>query len=309
MSAFRAPSARAGPGAPRTLPRQSGRSGKVGTRVVAGAIIAAFTLTGRHWINAQSGLIHAPAACVITRMTAASAIYEGWVMHRRLAPRRHAFKYRVFSLLIDLDEDLGPLWPFRLGLMRFDPRDHGDGRPLRIWLDDLLAREGIVADGPKRVLCYPRLFGYVFNPLSVWFCHTRDERLAAIVYEVHNTYGERHAYVLRMGNDPALVRQRADKAFYVSPFLSMDCAYHFKIRPPADDVLIAINETEHGRPILTATFSGRRRPMSSAGLFGVLLRHPLMTLKVVVSIHVEAVRLMLKGVKRHTHVPARVTPA
>ena len=285
--------------------RQSGLSGKIGPRVVAGAIIAAFTLTQRHWINAQNGLIRAQRNCVKTRMTTTSAIYEGWVMHRRLAPRRQAFKYRVFSLLIDLDEDLSRLWPFRLGLMRFEPRDHGDGRPLRIWLDGLLAREGIVANGPKRVLCYPRLFGYVFNPLSVWFCHTADERLAAIVYEVHNTYGERHAYVLPVDDDAALVRQRADKAFYVSPFLSMDCAYHFKIKPPAGDVLIAINETERGTPILTAIFSGKRRPLTSAALFGVLLRHPLMTLKVVVSIHLEAARLMLKGVRRHDHTPTR----
>jgi DUF1365 family protein len=239
----------------------------------------------------------------------ASAIYEGWVMHRRLAPRRHAFKYRVFALLIDIDERLDRLWLFRLGILRFEPRDHGDGRPLREWLDDLLGSQGIVADGPRRVLCYPRLFGYVFNPLSVWFCYTADERLAAIVYEVHNTHGERHAYVLPAGNDLVLVRHSADKAFYVSPFLSMDCTYNFKIRPPGDDVLVAIAETEHGKPILTATFAGARKPMTDGALARVLLRHPLMTLKVVVSIHYEAVRLMLKGTKRHDHVPARVTPA
>jgi hypothetical protein len=248
-----------------------------------------------------------------------SAIYEGWVMHRRLAPRRHAFKYRVFTLLIDLDDRLERLWLFRLGVLKFDPRDHGaprdhdDGPPLRAWLDGLLAKDGIVADGPKRVLCYPRLFGYVFNPISTWFCYTRDERLAAIVYEVHNTYGERHAYVLPVapkrsegghaGNDAALVRHSTDKAFYVSPFLSMDCTYNFKIKPPAGDVLIAINETEHGAPILTATFSGTRKPMTDGALLGVLLRHPLMTVKVVVAIHYEAVRLMLKGVRRHDHVP------
>ena len=236
-----------------------------------------------------------------------SAIYEGWVMHRRLSPRRHAFKYRVFSLLIDIDERLERFWLFRLGILKFEPRDHGDGQPLRAWLDGLLAGEGIVADGPKRVLCYPRLFGYVFNPLSVWFCYTADERLAAIVYEVHNTYGERHSYVLRAGNDPTLVRHSANKAFYVSPFLSMDCTYNFKIRPPTDDVLVAINETEHGEPILTATFAGARKPMTNGALVGVLLRHPLMTLKVFVTIHYEAVRLMLKGTKRHDHVPVRVS--
>jgi len=229
-------------------------------------------------------------------------------MHRRLRPRHHAFKYRVFSLLLDLDElaDLGARsWLFRWnrgGVLSFQDRDHGRGTgDLRTWLDGLLAREGIVADGARRVLCYPRLFGYVFNPLSVWFCYTRDERLAAIVYEVHNTYDERHAYVLRVGNDETVVRQQAAKDFYVSPFLSMDCAYNFKIRPPRDDVMVAINETEAGEPILTATFSGKRKPFTDAALLGVLLRHPLMTVKIIAAIHYEAVRLMWKGVARHAH--------
>jgi DUF1365 family protein len=212
----------------------------------------------------------------------------------------------VFSLLLDLDdvEALGRrLWLFRLGLVRFAARDHGDGGELRTWLDTLLTREGIVADGAKRVLCYPRLFGYVFNPLSVWFCHARDGRLAAIVYEVHNTYGERHAYVLR-ADDAVPVQQEVEKAFYVSPFLSMDCAYRFTIRPPREDVLVAINETEAGKPVLTATFSGKRRPLNDRTLLLMLLRHPLMTVKVIAAIHIEAVRLMWKGVARHAHTPS-----
>jgi len=228
-------------------------------------------------------------------------------MHRRLRPRQHAFRYRVFSLLLDLDEleDLDKRsrlfrWN-RRGVLSFQDRDHGTGGDLRAWLDGLLAREGILADGARRVLCYPRLFGYVFNPLSVWFCYTHDEHLAAIVYEVHNTYDERHSYVLRVGSDETMVRQRATKGFYVSPFLPMDCTYNFKIRPPRDDVMIAINETEGGEPILTATFSGKRKPFSDAALLGVLLHHPLMTVKIIAAIHYEAVRLMWKGVARHAH--------
>jgi len=227
-------------------------------------------------------------------------------MHRRLKPRHHAFCYRVFSLLLDIDElaDLDRRsrlfrWN-RPGVLSFRDGDHGEG-DLRAWLDGLLAREGIAADGPRRVLCYPRLFGYVFNPLSVWFCYRADERLVAIVYEVHNTYDERHAYVLRVGNDETVVRQQAVKDFYVSPFLSMDCAYNFRIRPPRDDVMVAINETEGGEPILTATFSGKRKPFTDAALLGVLLRHPLMTVKIIAAIHYEAVRLMWKGVARHAH--------
>ena len=240
-----------------------------------------------------------------------SAIYEGWVMHRRLTPRHHRFKYRVFSVLLDLDELPG--LGLRLlkynhgGLFSFHDRDHGpndlkEPRPLREWLDGLLADAGITADGARRVLCYPRILGYVFNPLSVWFCHARDGALKAIVYEVHNTYDERHAYVLPVGDDEKLVRHGCAKAFYVSPFLSHDCRYQFRIRPPGDDVAVAINEDEAGKPILNASFAGARRALSDAMLLTMLLRYPLMTLKVVVAIHYEAVRLMLKGVKRHAHV-------
>ncbi|MEJ1970366.1 MAG: DUF1365 domain-containing protein [Rhizomicrobium sp.] len=225
-------------------------------------------------------------------------------MHRRLRPLRHAFRYRVFCLLLDLDDVpalRARLWLFRLGVVGFKAGDHGQGGDLHAWLDGLLAREGIAAGGARRVLCYPRLFGYVFNPISTWFCHAADGRLAAIVYEVHNTYGERHAYVLPAGEDATVIRQQTKKSFFVSPFLSMDCAYAFKIRPPGDDVLVAIAQSETGQPTLTASFAGKRKPLTDAVLLGVLLRHPLMTLKVVAAIHYEAVRLMWKGVARHAH--------
>ncbi|HEY0265445.1 MAG TPA: DUF1365 domain-containing protein, partial [Rhizomicrobium sp.] len=181
--------------------------------------------------------------------------------------------------------------------------DHGDGRDLKVWLDDLLAQQGIAADGARRALCYPRILGYVFNPLSVWFCHARDGALKAIVYEVHNTYDERHAYVLPVGGDRRLVRHGCAKDFYVSPFLSRDCRYRFRIRPPGEDVAVAIHEAEAGAPVLNASFAGERRTLTDGALLKMLLRYPLMTVKVVVAIHYEAVRLMLKGVRRHPHAP------
>src|SRR5689334_8199986 len=160
-----------------------------------------------------------------------SAIYEGAVMHRRLRPRQHRFRYRVFALLLDLDElpalGLRLLRYNRRGLFSFQDRDHGDGRDLRAWLDDLLAQKGITAKGPRRVLCYPRILGYVFNPLSVWFCDDEQGRLKAIVYEVHNTYEERHTYVLPVEDNRQSIRHGCAKAFYVSPFLSRDCRYAF----------------------------------------------------------------------------------
>ena len=245
-------------------------------------------------------------------MKAASSIYEGWVMHRRLTPRHHRFKYSVFALLLDLDElaalDRGSrLFKHnRFGVFSFHDRDHGPvgdekSHDLQHWLDGLLAGAGITAKGPKRVLCYPRIFGYVFNPLSVWFCHDEQGVLKGIVYEVHNTYAERHCYVPPVGYDTKLVRHGCPKNFYVSPFLSHDCRYQFRIRPPGEDIAVAIHEEEAGRPILNASFAGERRPLTDSTLLKMLFAYPLMTLKVVVAIHYEAVRLMLKGVRRHPH--------
>ena len=243
-----------------------------------------------------------------------SSIYEGWVMHRRLAPRHHRFKYKVFAMLLELDElpaldrQLSLFKHNRWGLFSFHDCDHGPmdangPRDLNGWLDGLLADAGIAADGPRRVLCYPRILGFVFNPLSVWFCDDKQGRLKAIVYEVHNTYDERHAYVLPVGEDRKLVRHACPKNFYVSPFLSRDCRYNFRIRPPGGDVAITIQEEEAGAAILNASFAGERRPLCDGVLARLLLRYPLMTLKVVTAIHFEAVRLMLKGVRRHPHAP------
>jgi DUF1365 family protein len=228
-------------------------------------------------------------------------------MHRRLWPRPHRFRYRVFSMLIDLDElpalDRGlSLFAWnRAGLFSFHDKDHGDRQALTAWLDGLLAGAGIAARGPRRVLCYPRIFGHVFNPISTWFCHGEDGALKAIVYEVHNTYDERHAYVLPVNGGDKIVRHGCPKDFYVSPFLSNDCRYRFRIHPPTDNIAVSIREEEAGRPILNASFAGERRALTDRALLAMALRYPLMTLKVVAAIHFEAVRLMLKGVRRHPH--------
>jgi len=236
-----------------------------------------------------------------------SALYTGLVMHRRLTPRPHRFKYRVFSMLLDLDELPHLSRRLRLfawngpGVFSFYDRDHGDGRPLGTWLDSVLAEAGITANGPRRVLCYPRILGYVFNPLSVWFCYDMNKALKGIVYEIHNTFGERHSYVLAC--DGAKPRHACDKGFYVSPFLSGDCRYHFRIQPPGESVMVAILEEEHGAPVLAAAFRGSRRALEDDTLIAMLMRYPLMTLKVIVAIHFEAMRLIWKGIKRHPHLP------
>ena len=243
-----------------------------------------------------------------------NAIYTGAVTHARVTPRRHAFRYCVFSLLLDLDlidEFASRSCLFARnarGVVSFHDKDHGDGRPLREWVKAKLRDSGIEADGRIEVLCYPRLWGFVFNPLSEWFCYRADGTLAAIVHEVHNTFGERHAYVLPADTNSCAIHQSCAKTFYVSPFLSMDCAYRFRITQPGEKVLVAIEEMELGAPVLSASFSGRKQGLTDRTLAMALLKHPLMTFKIVAAIHFEALRLWLKRVPHHAHIK-NPTPA
>lgn len=230
-------------------------------------------------------------------MSLSSAIYVGQVVHQRHRPKKHHLRYRVFSLLIDLDElpVLNRLKWFGhncRALFSFRDADHGDGLPLRDWVNQKLASEGLGPAGRVRLLCYPRILGYVFNPLTVWFCDDASGRPLATIYEVHNTFRERHSYVL-----PAGAEQAADKAFYVSPFIDMDCRYEFRLTPPGDKVRIAINETQDDRPLLYAAFTGGRHELTDAKLMRLFVTHPLMTLKVTASIHFEALRLLAKGIR------------
>lgn len=236
-------------------------------------------------------------------MSMASAIYVGHVVHQRHRPKKHHLRFRVFSLLIDLD-DLPTLDRLRLfahnkwALFGFRDGDHGHGTDPRAWVTEQLASRDLPAPGKVRLLCYPRILGYVFNPLSVWFCDDAEGKPLATVYEVHNTFGERHTYVL-----PATEKQEADKAFYVSPFIGMDCHYAFTITPPGERVRVAINETENGEPLLYAAFIGESRPFTDATLLRLFFSHPLMTLKVTAGIHWEALKLWRKGIRFHPHVP------
>ena len=243
-------------------------------------------------------------------MSIKSALYTGLVVHRRQRPRAHHLRYRVFSLLIDLDEltmldrRLKLLSFNRPGALSFHESDHGDGGPLRQWVERQLQAAGLVATGDVQVLCYPRMFGYVFNPLTVYFCHDADGELAAIVCEVHNTHGERHAYVLpATGGAGERIRHACAKEFYVSPFLPMNCTYNFNIAPPAERVQIAIREADDQGILLTASFTGTRGELTDAALARALWRHPLMTLKVTLGIHWEALKLLTKGLRIYRHTP------
>lgn len=238
----------------------------------------------------------------------ASALYTGRVVHTRIKPKRHRLSYRVFSLLLDLDDlpnGLKLLGINRPGLLSFREKDHGDGGDLRDWVRRQLAGAGIDADGPVRMLCYPRLLGYVFNPLTVYFCHDREGRLAGIIHEVHNTHHERHTYVLPVDDVvDGRVRQHCAKTFFVSPFVPMECLYTFTILPPGEKIEIAIHERDAEGPLLAASFSGDREPLTDRNILRAVLAHPLMTLKVTVGIHVEAVKLLLKGLRVYPHTRA-----
>ena len=174
----------------------------------------------------------------------AAALYVGCVMHARLKPIGHRFSYRVMSLLIDLDrladaDRRSPLFGVnRAALYSFHEADHGkrDGSSLRAYAQRCAAECGIdLTGGRVLLLCYPRLFGYAFNPLSVYFCYRANGELTLLIYEVRNTFGDIHPYVLPVtpGDiSDAGVRQQQDKLFYVSPFIEMAMRYHFRVRPP-----------------------------------------------------------------------------
>ena len=240
-------------------------------------------------------------------MTQASALYVGKVAHTRLRPRRHRLLYRIFMLLLDLDE-LPALaarmrW-FSLGrfnLASFHARDHGDGSdtPLRVQVERRLDAAGLsIEGGPIRLLCLPRVLGYVFNPLSVYFCHTPDGRLRAILYEVTSTFGERHGYLIPAEPDAqGVVRQAAAKRLHVSPFMEMDLRYAFRIEPPDATLAVQIGTFDAAGLLLTAGFVAERRPLDDRSLRRAWFAHPLVTLKVIAGIHWEAIKLLAKGLK------------
>jgi DUF1365 family protein len=247
----------------------------------------------------------------------AAMLYRGCVMHARLKPVGHRFVYRVLNLLIDLDrldeaDRQSCLFAVnRRGLYSFHERDHGprDGSSLAAYARAAAKSEGVDLSGGKvLLLCYPRLLGFVFNPLSIYYCYGSDGSLRLLIYEVRNTFGETHSYVcaVRPGEESAAgLRQARDKRLYVSPFIGMEMRYHFRLSQPADRLKVRILETDRDGPLLAATFHGRQWALTSPHLLVAFLALPFVTLKVVGGIHYEAARLWLKGLRLQPR-PARI---
>ncbi len=239
----------------------------------------------------------------------AAALYAGRIMHQRMKPVGHRFSYDVFSLMIDLDrldeaDGLSAAFSVnRPNLLSFHEKDHTDDSAvsLRNYVDALLAEAGLPMR-PTRVLlvCYPRILGLVFNPLAVYYAYGAGGALIGMVYEVRNTFGERHTYVcpIQSGDVSAAgVRQQCDKLFHVSPFIPMAMRYQFRMLPPGEQIRWRILETDKDGPLLAATFSGVQVPLKTGKILRLVARIPHLTLKIVAGIHWEALKLWIKGAR------------
>jgi DUF1365 family protein len=251
-----------------------------------------------------------------------SALFRGKVRHRRFSPADHSFTYDMFLLYLDLselDEVFKGRWLWSVEgrtLASFRRKDHlGDERvPLDQAVRDLVeSRTGRRPDGPIRLLTHPRYYGYVFNPVSFYYCFDREgRRVHTVVAEVDNTpWGERHCYVLDPRNDEGSGgrhRWRFDKEFHVSPFMEMETRYDWRFTDPAKRLVVHMECEREGERFFDATMNMERRPITGRSLAAALLRFPFMTGRVVSAIYLQALKLWWKKVPFHVH-PDKRDPA
>ena len=234
-----------------------------------------------------------------------SKIYTGKVIHKRFKPKEHYFKYNVFSLLIDLNEleEINKYIKFfsynKFNIISFYDKDHGDrdGSSIKLWVKKNLRNIGIMTEDISiKLLCYPRIFGYVFNPLSTYFIYNKYSELISIFYEVKNTFGEQHTYIFK-AQDEKTIQNKCKKKFYVSPFIEMDCEYHFKTLNPREQLSVVINQNDKDGKLLFASQDGISKDFNNKNLILSYLTHPLMTFKIIGAIHYEAFKLWAKRIK------------
>jgi DUF1365 family protein len=212
----------------------------------------------------------------------------------------------VFSLLIDLSEleTLDKKVRFfsynRFNLISFHEKDHGerDGSSLVEWVHNNLKKNNFSTEDIKiKILCYPRIFGFVFNPLSVFYVYNINDQLISILYEVKNTFGEQHTYIFRVEKDVNLIQNNCSKKFHVSPFIEMNCNYFFRLLKPGNKISVIIDQYDAQDKILYASQDGVRSDFNTKCLIKSYLKHPIMTFKIILAIHYEAFKLWTKGIR------------
>ena len=239
-------------------------------------------------------------------MINSSCIYNGQVIHKRFKPKEHFFKYKVFSLLLDLselsllDKELKIFSYNKFNILSFYDIDHGprDGTSLISWVKENLNNNNINSNEIKiKLLCYPRIWGYIFNPLSIFFVYDKNSKLISILYEVKNTFGEQHTYVFKIDKDNQLFEHSCKKKFHVSPFIEMNCLYYFKILKPTDKLSVVINQNDDSGKLLFASQDGLKNELNNKNLMISYISNPLMSFKIIGAIHFEALKLWIKGIK------------
>lgn len=244
-----------------------------------------------------------------------TSLYAGEVIHQRFAPRVHRLSYHIFQVLLDLDrlgEDTRGVRLFshnRFNLFGFYDRDHGPDQATRrdaslsVRMRTMLGERGLCEDGDRLyLLAMPRVLGFVFNPISLYFVQAADGAMRSVVYEVNNTFGDRHSYVLPVIDSGRRIHQHSDKRLHVSPFMDMNMAYDFDLIAPEETFALKIqlkqNSGDGGwRDMLFAGFTAKREALADGALLRLFFAMPLMTLKVVLGIHWEALLIALKGIK------------
>ena len=230
-------------------------------------------------------------------------ILIGKVVHKRLSPIRHKLAYSVFALMLDCDDfsnlskKTNLLSYNKFNLFSIYDKDHGNGEPIKDFLEEI--KNNVITKKPVvcfSMIAYPRVFGYVFNPLSTYFIYNKHSELISIFYEVKNTFGEQHTYIFK-AQDEKTVQNKCKKKFYVSPFIEMDCEYHFKTLNPREQLSVVINQNDKDGKLLFASQDGISKDFNNKNLILSYLTHPLMTFKIIGAIHYEAFKLWAKRIK------------